>query len=29
MRQLKALLDDGLISREEYEEKRRQLLAEL
>jgi len=29
MRQLKALLDDGLISREEYEEKRRQLLQEL
>lgn len=29
MRQLKALLDDGLISPEEYEQKRRQLLAEL
>jgi uncharacterized membrane protein YdbT with pleckstrin-like domain len=29
LRQLKALLDDGLISRDEYEEKRRQLLAEL
>jgi uncharacterized membrane protein YdbT with pleckstrin-like domain len=29
MRQLKALLDDGLISREEYEEKRRQLLQQL
>ena len=29
MRQLKALLDDGLISREEYEAKRRQLLQEL
>jgi uncharacterized membrane protein YdbT with pleckstrin-like domain len=29
MRQLKALLDDGLISREEYEAKRRELLAEL
>jgi membrane protein YdbS with pleckstrin-like domain len=29
MRQLKALLDDGLISREEYEAKRRELLTEL
>lgn len=29
LRQLKALLDDGIISRDEYEEKRRQLLAEL
>jgi uncharacterized membrane protein YdbT with pleckstrin-like domain len=29
LRQLKGLLDDGLISRDEYEEKRRQLLAEL
>jgi uncharacterized membrane protein YdbT with pleckstrin-like domain len=29
MRQLKALLDDGLISRDEYEAKRRELLAEL
>lgn len=29
LRQLKALLDDGLISQEEYEMKRRQLLAEL
>ena len=29
MRQLKALLDDGLISHEEYEAKRRELLAEL
>jgi len=29
LRQLKALLDDGLISREEFEEKRKQLLAEL
>ena len=29
LRQLKALLDDGLVSPEEYEEKRRQLLAEL
>jgi len=29
IRQLKALLDDGLISREEYEEKRRQLLQQL
>jgi uncharacterized membrane protein YdbT with pleckstrin-like domain len=29
LRQLKALLDDGLISRDEYEEKRRQLLTEL
>jgi uncharacterized membrane protein YdbT with pleckstrin-like domain len=29
MRQLKALLDDGLISPEEYEQKRRELLAEL
>jgi uncharacterized membrane protein YdbT with pleckstrin-like domain len=29
MRQLKALLDDGLISREEYEAKRQQLLQEL
>ena len=29
MRQLKALLDDGLISRDEYEEKRKQLLQEL
>jgi uncharacterized membrane protein YdbT with pleckstrin-like domain len=29
MRQLKELLDDGLISREEYEAKRRELLAQL
>lgn len=29
LRQLKSLLDDGLISRDEYEEKRRQLLTEL
>lgn len=29
MRQLKALLDDGLISREEYEAKRRELLTQL
>jgi membrane protein YdbS with pleckstrin-like domain len=29
LRQLKGLLDDGLISRDEYEEKRRQLLTEL
>src|SRR5436309_2085015 len=29
MRQLKALFDDGLISREEYEAKRRELLTEL
>ena len=29
MRQLKALLDDGLISREEYEAKRRDLLSQL
>jgi membrane protein YdbS with pleckstrin-like domain len=29
MRQLKALLDDGLISREEYEAKRRELLSQL
>jgi membrane protein YdbS with pleckstrin-like domain len=29
LRQLKALFDDGLISREEYEAKRQQLLAEL
>jgi uncharacterized membrane protein YdbT with pleckstrin-like domain len=29
MRQLKALLDDGLISRDEYEEKRKRLLQEL
>jgi uncharacterized membrane protein YdbT with pleckstrin-like domain len=29
MRQLKALLDDGLISRDEYEAKRRELLSEL
>ena len=29
MRQLKALFDDGLISREEYEAKRRELLSEL
>jgi uncharacterized membrane protein YdbT with pleckstrin-like domain len=29
LRQLKELLDDGLISRDEYEEKRRRLLAEL
>ena len=29
MRQLKALLDDGIISRDEYEAKRRELLAEL
>lgn len=29
MRQLKALFDDGLISREEYEAKRRELLANL
>jgi uncharacterized membrane protein YdbT with pleckstrin-like domain len=29
MRQLKALFDDGLISREEYEVKRRELLAQL
>lgn len=29
LRQLKALLDDGLISRDEFEEKRKQLLAEL
>jgi len=29
LRQLKSLLDDGLISRDEYEEKRRQLLADL
>lgn len=29
LRQLKALLDDGLISRDEYEEKRKQLLSEL
>lgn len=29
MRQLKALLDDGLISRDEYEEKRKQVLSEL
>jgi uncharacterized membrane protein YdbT with pleckstrin-like domain len=29
MRQLKALLDDGLISRDEYEAKRRELLSQL
>jgi len=29
MRQLKALLDDGIISRDEYEAKRRELLTEL
>ena len=29
LRQLKALLDDGLVSRDEYEEKRKQLLSEL
>ena len=29
MRQLKALLDDGLISKEEFEAKRRELLAQL
>lgn len=29
LRQLKALFDDGLISKEEYEEKRRQLMVEL
>ncbi len=29
LRQLKGLLDDGLLSRDEYEEKRKQLLAEL
>ena len=29
LRQLKALLDDGLVSRDEYEEKRKKLLAEL
>jgi DNA-binding HxlR family transcriptional regulator len=29
MRQLKALLDDGFISRDEYEEKRKRLLEEL
>jgi hypothetical protein len=29
LRQLKALYDDGLISREEFEEKRKQLLTEL
>jgi|SRR6185295_15594325 len=29
LRQLKALLDDGLISRDEFEEKRKQLLTEL
>jgi uncharacterized membrane protein YdbT with pleckstrin-like domain len=29
LRQLKALLDDGLVSRDEYEDKRKQLLSEL
>ncbi len=29
LRQLKALFDDGLVSKEEYEEKRRQLMGEL
>jgi hypothetical protein len=29
LRQLKALFDDGLISKEEFEEKRRQLMVEL